>query len=771
MFLKKIKLVAVSLFLMAGFNNSLMAQSSVDEVEKLTAIGKLWSTVRVHHPWAGADPELWDKALVDALPAIRAADDQASFANAVESMLSALNDDVTKVNVPPKNPSAPPANIISDKVKPELQWLNDQTAYLDLRRWISILNGAGGLNNIHAPVLTEIFNEALKAKQVVIDIRRAKNDRQGVAFDPGSFFMPNILQRELPLIMPKDMSYPARANRQHYGHRNEGITSTVYYSGTYVVDGMRVKAQSPDAERELIIISNDEAAESTFGILMGLKASGAAKIIHEGSKVISDPLAAGNVVPLPYGIMAQVRTSYAIGEDKSTALIPNTHYAEGKLTSNKDIMKAVKKLSKAKTAKSQNMIPPYHISTTEPRYADMASPDLGYRLVALFKFWSAIEYYFPYKDLLDEPWEDALKTVLPDFIAADTAEKYVLAIARLGVLTQDSHTSISSAKLSELRGLASVPVLVQKFEGKPVVLDVAPDYTPLSGEIAIGDVIVSVDGKPTSERIAFLESFTPGSTPHALNRNTHLALLSGAPDTIVTAEVMGADQKIRQVKMKREHGGMGRADLYGAGKLLPEAKMLDGKIGYLDPTRLQGWTLEKGLKTVEGAENYIIDYRGYPNVIVMSVLQHLGQFTGEAARVTTKVIRPSGPGTRLEEENIQPVSISSPNKFEGKVVVLVNAWAQSATEHSILTMKGALGDNMYLIGSNSAGANGTITYTYLPGNITVSFTGQAISWPDGSQLQRLGTVPDLYLEPTIEGLRNGRDEHLEQALKWLSENK
>jgi len=105
------------------------------------------------------------------------------------------------------------------------------------------------------------------------------------------------------------------------------------------------------------------------------------------------------------------------------------------------------------------------------------------------------------------------------------------------------------------------------------------------------------------------------------------------------------------------------------------------------------------------------------------------------------------------------------------VVVLVNAWAQSATEHSILTMKGALGDNMYLIGSNSAGANGTITYTYLPGNITVSFTGQAISWPDGSQLQRLGTVPDLYLEPTIEGLRNGRDEHLEQALKWLSENK
>lgn len=53
----------------------------------------------------------------------------------------------------------------------------------------------------------------------------------------------------------------------------------------------------------------------------------------------------------------------------------------------------------------------------------------------------------------------------------------------------------------------------------------------------------------------------------------------------------------------------------------------------------------------------------------------------------------------------------------------------------------------------------------LPGDVTVSFTGQGVRWPDGKPLQRRRIEPDVTVAPTIAGLRAGRDEVLERALR------
>jgi len=38
---------------------------------------------------------------------------------------------------------------------------------------------------------------------------------------------------------------------------------------------------------------------------------------------------------------------------------------------------------------------------------------------------------------------------------------------------------------------------------------------------------------------------------------------------------------------------------------------------------------------------------------------------------------------------------------------------------------------------------------------------------DGRPLQRVGILPDIWAEPTINGLREGRDEVLERAVEFL----
>ena len=65
------------------------------------------------------------------------------------------------------------------------------------------------------------------------------------------------------------------------------------------------------------------------------------------------------------------------------------------------------------------------------------------------------------------------------------------------------------------------------------------------------------------------------------------------------------------------------------------------------------------------------------------------------------------------------------------------------------------------------GANGDVTSVVLPGDIHVSFTGDDVRHADGRQLQRMGIQPDIRVEPTIEGIRKGRDEVLEAAVKYL----
>jgi C-terminal processing protease CtpA/Prc len=47
------------------------------------------------------------------------------------------------------------------------------------------------------------------------------------------------------------------------------------------------------------------------------------------------------------------------------------------------------------------------------------------------------------------------------------------------------------------------------------------------------------------------------------------------------------------------------------------------------------------------------------------------------------------------------------------------------------------------------------------------FTGDEVRHADGRRLQRIGLVPDVRVEPTVEGIRAGRDEVLERALALL----
>jgi C-terminal processing protease CtpA/Prc len=78
------------------------------------------------------------------------------------------------------------------------------------------------------------------------------------------------------------------------------------------------------------------------------------------------------------------------------------------------------------------------------------------------------------------------------------------------------------------------------------------------------------------------------------------------------------------------------------------------------------------------------------------------------------------------------------------------------------------GLNTTIIGSTTAGTDGTARQIYLPGNLKTMITGYGVFYPDGKQTQRVGIVPDIIISPTIKGIKNGKDEVLDMAIEIIN---
>ena len=72
-----------------------------------------------------------------------------------------------------------------------------------------------------------------------------------------------------------------------------------------------------------------------------------------------------------------------------------------------------------------------------------------------------------------------------------------------------------------------------------------------------------------------------------------------------------------------------------------------------------------------------------------------------------------------------------------------------------------------IVGSTTAGTNGNVAEILLPTGCRTQFTGLKVTKHDGSQFHLIGVRPTIPASRTIAGVAAGRDEVLEQALKYV----
>jgi C-terminal processing protease CtpA/Prc len=187
-------------------------------------------------------------------------------------------------------------------------------------------------------------------------------------------------------------------------------------------------------------------------------------------------------------------------------------------------------------------------------------------------------------------------------------------------------------------------------------------------------------------------------------------------------------------------------------------------IAYLNNGSLKIKYLPALWKAVRNTRGLIIDIRNYPSDFpIYELSRYLMPKSTPVVKFTNGSILTPGLFTFGGS-----ISMGNENKeyYRGKVCILTNEISVSSAEFHAMAYRAAPGATV--IGSTTAGADGNVSSFGLPGGIGTAISGIGVYYPDGRETQRVGIVPDIEIKPTIEGIKNGRDELLEKAIEIIN---
>ena len=396
----------------------------------------------------------------------------------------------------------------------------------------------------------------------------------------------------------------------------------------------------------------------------------------------------------------------------------------------------------------------------EKVYSDSVYPASGMRLLSLARYWNIIEYFFPYKYLIGQNWNNVLTEMIPEFRSAPDTISYHMAMRELTAKINDSHAGFTTRYTNQYFGFKWVPFKFKIIDNKAVVKDFYNDSLCKINDILIGDVFLEVGGETIESIIRKKSRFIGASNEPTRLRNFYYAIFNGNTDSV---EVKFERNGIISSKILKRYLF---TDFKTYEKAIPEEKafkILDGNIGYVNLGQLETKEVKRMMKDLSSTKAIIFDVRNYPN----GTMYKIANFLNKKKKTFAKFMDPdlSYPGVMMRGPTYYCGS-SNENYYKGKVVLLFDETSQSHAEFTIMALQTA--PDVLSVGSQTAGADGNVSSIILPGNYKTFMTGMGVYYPDGRETQRIGMIPDFEVKPTIAGIKAGKDEVLQKAIELIN---
>lgn len=390
---------------------------------------------------------------------------------------------------------------------------------------------------------------------------------------------------------------------------------------------------------------------------------------------------------------------------------------------------------------------------------DFDFSDKADRLLGLFRMWNVIEYYYPYVDILDKEWIDVLNEMIPIMLDGDDEHSYCMAMEHFTAQLHDAHALYGYAGVLEEYGEYSAPVRLIRAEGQYVV-----DFVYRDCDLQVGDVIVAFNGTPIEYIIEEQKQYISITEDDKILNQMEGFLLRAKESDMDIAVRRGDDEisvKIQGLSLEEDQAvKVKEKEPY---------EVLNNNIGVINPKVLTDDEFSNIMKKVEKTDGLIIDLRQYPKNgnWINTLAEYIKAEETPFCRAIS--ISPTIPGAYLINYIETSGGKQVPYHYEKPVVILMNERTQSLAEYTIMMFRD--GHNTIVIGSNSVGSDGNLAYLYGPEGNILQFSGVGILTAEGEQTQRVGLSPDIYVEPTVSGIKEGKDELIEAAVQYIVSNK
>lgn len=387
----------------------------------------------------------------------------------------------------------------------------------------------------------------------------------------------------------------------------------------------------------------------------------------------------------------------------------------------------------------------------EPDYTGIALPDSGFQLLALYRYWNIIRYWYPYRDIMGEDWDKVLAEFIPTIALAKTKEDYQRALVLLAGRLHDSHARVPTPPgVIPPSGSCRLPIVTRFIDGEAVVSENLAGDSPFQR----GDVLETLDGKAVRDLVRQWQPYYEASNQAYVLRKIALVLPVG--DCGEAKAHVRRDGQPVDVAARRVIPPLSSAvprDTF---------RRLSNDVAYLTLSSVKIADAAKYVDGAAGTKGLIIDIRNYPaEFVVFPLGSLLVDKATPFARFTVGDLANPGAFHFTPPLSLPP---AGPH-YSGKIVILVDELSISQSEYTTMAFRAA--PNAVVIGSTTAGADGNVSSIPLPGGLRTTITGIGVFYPDKRPTQRVGIVPDREVKQTVAGLHAGRDEVLEAALREI----
>jgi hypothetical protein len=560
----RLKIRLVTLSLVSVFAAFAADARETAQLDRLADLAKLWAAVKYLHPYLAYREDIdWDKALVEAIPKAIAANDGATYAAAVAGMLAALHDPATCVLPHPAQPISADADKNRER-DPRFKMTGNGVLVVFLNHYDDLIDYRGAVAK-----MAEIKKQIAKARAVVFDLRPVVPVNPDSRLVSMSLNFGEIASR----LAAVPLTTPGERRRMHIGFAPQTYAESGAYSSALAVsDGIRIEPAEKTQTGPVIFVINGESELPPFAL--ALQAAGRGAIVAEGD-----------------------------GADAAAILTRRMRLAYG-VAARMDLANSFK------PAKIQRRALRSGAPLREKSYADMTYPSAEYRLLGLFRFWAAIHYLYPYRDLMGEDWAAVLREFIPRMEKAASGLEYARLLEDMGTHIHDGHVSVISKVLREANGAAVLPLGVRMIEGAPVVTRLDDEAAAKAAGIEIGDILLKIDGEAALARIEEAKKHIASATPQWLGLLAANEILRGPDKSTATLVIRGRNGEEREVTLARASP---RAWRGSGGRKGDIVRVLNGNIGYVDLERLTVPMVDEMFDKLKDTKGIVFDMRDYPN--------------------------------------------------------------------------------------------------------------------------------------------------------------